>query len=44
MHVATGHGVTERHKVVGSAAPFFEVRFGLSIADALTLPILSPQG
>jgi D-glycero-D-manno-heptose 1,7-bisphosphate phosphatase len=44
MHVATGHGVTERHKVAGLAAPFFEVRFGLSIADALTLPILSPQG
>jgi D-glycero-D-manno-heptose 1,7-bisphosphate phosphatase len=42
MYVATGHGVTERLNVAGLAAPSFEIRCGRSIADALTLPILSP--
>jgi len=44
MQVATGHGVAERQHVSGLATPSFEVRFGRSIADAITLPILLSQG
>jgi D-glycero-D-manno-heptose 1,7-bisphosphate phosphatase len=44
MHVATGHGVAERQNVAGLAAPSFEVHFGRSITDAMTLPIFSLQG
>jgi D-glycero-D-manno-heptose 1,7-bisphosphate phosphatase len=43
MQVATGYGVAERQHVEGLATATFEVRFGRSIADAITLPILSPQ-
>lgn len=43
MQVATGHGVAERQRVEGLATATFEVRFGCSIADAMTLPILSLQ-
>jgi D-glycero-D-manno-heptose 1,7-bisphosphate phosphatase len=43
MQVATGHGTTERQSVAQLATPPFEVRFGQSIADAITLPILSSQ-
>jgi D-glycero-D-manno-heptose 1,7-bisphosphate phosphatase len=44
MHVATGHGVAEHQNVAGLAAPSFEVHFGSSITDAMTLPIFSLQG
>jgi D-glycero-D-manno-heptose 1,7-bisphosphate phosphatase len=44
MQVATGHGVAERQRAAGLATPAFEVRFGRSIADAMTLPILLPRG
>jgi D-glycero-D-manno-heptose 1,7-bisphosphate phosphatase len=43
MQVATGHGMAERQRVAGFATPTFEVRFGRSIADAMTLPILSSR-
>lgn len=43
MQVATGHGITERQVAASLATPSFEVRFGRSIADAMTLPMLSPQ-
>jgi D-glycero-D-manno-heptose 1,7-bisphosphate phosphatase len=43
--VATGHGGAERQVAATLASPSFEVRFGQSIADAMTLPILmSPDG
>jgi D-glycero-D-manno-heptose 1,7-bisphosphate phosphatase len=42
MQVSTGHGIAERRRVAGLATPRFEVRFGRSIADAMTLPILMP--
>lgn len=42
MQVATGHGMTERASVTGLATAAFEVRFGRSIADAVTLPALQP--
>jgi D-glycero-D-manno-heptose 1,7-bisphosphate phosphatase len=41
--VATGYGRTERQLASSLATPTFEVRFGGSIADAMTLPILTPQ-
>jgi len=44
MQIATGHGIAERQRVAGFATPTFEVRFGRSIADAMMLPILSPEG
>jgi D-glycero-D-manno-heptose 1,7-bisphosphate phosphatase len=44
MQIATGHGIAERQCVAGFATPTFEVRFGRSIADAMMLPILSPEG
>lgn len=43
LQVATGHGGTEHQLAAELASPSFEVRFGQSIADALTLPILMPQ-
>ncbi len=43
MQVATGHGAAERQRIAGLATPTFEVRFGRSIADAMTLPILLPR-
>jgi len=43
MQVATGHGITERQRVAEFAAPDFQVRFGRSITDAMTLPILMHQ-
>jgi len=44
MHVSTGHGVAERQNVARFAASSFQVRFGRSIADAMTLPIFSLEG
>ena len=41
MHVLTGYGEAERARSGQFAGPGFELRFGRSIADALTLPILS---
>src|SRR5262249_28075211 len=38
--VATGYGDTERQRAATLASPAFEVRFGRSIADAMTLPLL----
>ena len=43
LHVLTGYGGPERDLVSGLADPAFEVRFGRSIADALTLPLLLPE-
>ena len=45
LQVATGYGSAERQLAATLASPSFEVRFGQSIADAMTLPILmSPDG
>jgi D-glycero-D-manno-heptose 1,7-bisphosphate phosphatase len=38
--VATGYGDGERQRAATLASPAFEVRFGASIADAMTLPLL----
>jgi D-glycero-D-manno-heptose 1,7-bisphosphate phosphatase len=43
LQVATGYGSAERQRASGLASVSFEVRFGRSIADAMTLPILLPQ-
>jgi D-glycero-D-manno-heptose 1,7-bisphosphate phosphatase len=43
LQVATGYGGAERERATALASPGFEVRLGLSIADAMTLPILLPQ-
>ena len=40
--VATGYGSAERQHAATLASPAFEVRFGRSIADAMTLPLLVP--
>jgi D-glycero-D-manno-heptose 1,7-bisphosphate phosphatase len=40
LQVATGHGKAERERAAALSNPFFEVRFGQSIADAMMLPIL----
>jgi len=40
LQVATGYGKAERQLAAGFASPIFEVRFGRSIADAMTLPML----
>lgn len=40
MQVMTGYGEAQRAQSAALAAPNFEVRFGRSIADAVTLPIL----
>jgi len=42
LHVATGYGTTERAHAAKLASPKFLVRFGQSIADAMTLPIFMP--
>jgi D-glycero-D-manno-heptose 1,7-bisphosphate phosphatase len=42
MHVLTGYGKAERGQSAQLAAPDFELRFGRSIADAATLPLLAP--
>jgi D-glycero-D-manno-heptose 1,7-bisphosphate phosphatase len=42
MHVLTGYGEAERAETARLAETDFEVRFGGSIADAITLPILAP--
>jgi D-glycero-D-manno-heptose 1,7-bisphosphate phosphatase len=39
--VATGHGNGERERAAALASPTFAVRFGGSIVDAMTLPILT---
>jgi D-glycero-D-manno-heptose 1,7-bisphosphate phosphatase len=43
FQVATGYGSAERKLASALATQEFEVRFGRSIADAMTLPILSLQ-
>jgi D-glycero-D-manno-heptose 1,7-bisphosphate phosphatase len=43
LQVATGYGSAERQLAARLASPSFEVRFGQSIADAMTLPILMSQ-
>ncbi len=43
LQVATGYGNAERQLGAAFATAKFEVRFGQSIADAMTLPILLPQ-
>src|SRR5580704_808868 len=43
LQVATGYGNAEREHGAAFAMVTFEVRFGQSIADAMTLPILLPQ-
>jgi D-glycero-D-manno-heptose 1,7-bisphosphate phosphatase len=43
LQVATGFGAAERQLAAKLASPNFEVRFGQSIADAITLPILILQ-
>jgi D-glycero-D-manno-heptose 1,7-bisphosphate phosphatase len=43
LQVATGYGDAERQLAARLSSPSFEVRFGQSIADAMTLPILMPQ-
>jgi D-glycero-D-manno-heptose 1,7-bisphosphate phosphatase len=43
LQVATGYGSAERQLAAILASPSFEVRFGQSIADAMTLPILMSQ-
>jgi len=43
MQVATGYGTAERLRAAALATSRFEVRFGRSIADAMTLPILAQQ-
>ena len=40
LHVATGHGTTERAEAMALATAGFDVRIGRSIEDALALPIL----
>jgi D-glycero-D-manno-heptose 1,7-bisphosphate phosphatase len=40
FQVATGNGAAERRLAAQLASPTFEVRFGQSIADAMTLSIL----
>ena len=41
LQVTTGYGGAEQQLTARFASPNFEVRFGRSIADALTLPILT---
>ena len=43
LQVATGYGATEHDMAAKLVSPNFEVRFGRSIADAISLPILMPQ-
>ncbi len=41
--VTSGHGNAQRQRAATLASPAFEVRFGRSIADAMTLPLLMSQ-
>jgi phosphoglycolate phosphatase-like HAD superfamily hydrolase len=41
--VATGYGDAERQRAATLASSVFEVRFGPSIADAMTLPLLASR-
>jgi len=41
--VATGYGHAERQRAATLTSPAFEVRFGQSIANAMTLPILTSR-
>jgi D-glycero-D-manno-heptose 1,7-bisphosphate phosphatase len=43
LQVATGYGAAERAHAARLAGPNFEVRFGDSIADAMTLPLLAAE-
>jgi D-glycero-D-manno-heptose 1,7-bisphosphate phosphatase len=43
LQVATGHGAAERQHAAKVNALNFEVRFGRSVVDAMTLPILKPH-
>jgi D-glycero-D-manno-heptose 1,7-bisphosphate phosphatase len=43
LQVATGYGAAERQSAAKLAGPNFELRFGQSIADAMTLPLLMPK-
>jgi D-glycero-D-manno-heptose 1,7-bisphosphate phosphatase len=43
LHVATGYGTAERQHAAKLVSPKFVVRFGQSIADAMTLPIFIPE-
>jgi D-glycero-D-manno-heptose 1,7-bisphosphate phosphatase len=43
LHVLTGHGRSEREKVLEwRASRSFDVRFGESLIDAMCLPLLRP--
>ncbi len=44
LQVATGYGAAERAGAAAFADANFTVRFGRSIADAMTLPLFQPQG
>jgi D-glycero-D-manno-heptose 1,7-bisphosphate phosphatase len=43
LQVATGYGAAERAHAAKLAGPNFELRFGDSIADAITLPLLAAE-
>ena len=43
LHIATGYGAAERQHAAKLAGPNFHLRFGQSIADAMTLPVLIPK-
>jgi D-glycero-D-manno-heptose 1,7-bisphosphate phosphatase len=43
LQVATGYGTAERQHAAKLAGPNFDLRFGQSIADAMTLPLLMPK-
>ena len=43
FQVATGYGADEREHAAKFAGPNFEVRFGDSIANAMTLPLLTAK-
>jgi D-glycero-D-manno-heptose 1,7-bisphosphate phosphatase len=43
FQVATGYGSAERQLAAKLASPKFAIRFGQSIADAMTLPIFMPE-
>lgn len=43
LQVATGYGAAERQQAAKLAGPNFDLRFGQSIAEATTLPLLMPK-
>ncbi len=43
LHIATGYGAADRQHAAKLAGPNFDLRFGQSIADAMTLPLLMPE-